>query len=218
MRAVALAVAIAGVPLLAAAAPASDVRLDGNVLLARAAQLNRWPGAYTVPLRFHVHLHRPVSIRFGANATTYFQAPDKQALTITSLPRMIGRLFSRNYAQLDTVPTAWPAKYRVTSVMRGEQNGVPAYHLDALPTYTGDISHVTFDLLATGLTPVGVTWFYHDGSSVRLRVTNERIGGYVLPQHEELAIAMPRYVLEATADVGPYAIGAPIPDGVFDQR
>lgn len=217
MRAVALALAVAGIPLMAAAAGAVGTKLDGNELLARSAKLNHWPESYTVALHFTVHVHRPVSIRFGANALTYFKAPDKQALTITSLPRALGRLFSRNYSRLDTIPEAWPSKYRVTTVTLSSGEGAPAYHLDAVPTYAGDITHVTFDLLENELIPVGAVWFYRDGSSVRLRVTSERVGAYVLPRHEEVTIAMPRYVLEASADAGRYDFDTPIPDGVFGQ-
>ena len=217
MRAVAVALVLAGIPLLTGAVANADAKLDGNGLLARSAKLNRWPDGYTVALHFTVHVHRPLSIGFRATAITYFKAPDKQALVITRLPALT-RLFSRNYARLDTIPAAWPGKYRVTTVTRDDGNATPTYHLDAVPTYAGDITHVTFDLLAIGLTPVGAAWFYRDGSSVRLRVTSERVGGYVLPQREELAIRMPRYVLDATADAGRYDLETPIPDGVFEER
>jgi len=218
MRAVALAVAIAGMPLVAASVAANAPRLDGNELLARSAKLNRWPSAYAVPLHFTVHLHRPLPIRFGANATMYFKAPDQQALVIRSLSRATSRLFSRNYAKLDTIPQAWPAKYHVTSVTRVDLDGAPAYRLDATPTYVGDITHVTFDLLEAGLTPVGAAWFYRDGSRVRLKVTNQRVGGYVLPLHEELAVAMPRFDLDADCDTGHYDVDAPIDDNVFAEQ
>ena len=216
MRAVALAAALVAIPLVAASA-ATNAKLDGNELLARAVKLNRWPNAYSVPLHFTVHLHRPLPIRFGAAGTMYYKAPGQQALVITSLSRSVSRLFSRNYAQLDTIPQAWPAKYHVTAVTQVDHNGAPAYRLDSLPTYQGDITHVTFDLLEAGLVPVGAAWYYRDGSTVRLTVTNQRIGAYVLPQHEELQVAMPKYVLDADCDTGRYDLDAPIPDDAFTE-
>lgn len=215
MRAVALAAAIVAMPL--AAAPATNAKLDGNELLARAVKLNRWPSAYAVPMHFTVHLHRPLPIPFRAAATMYYRAPDKQALVVTSLPRSASRLFSRNYAQLDTIPQAWPGKYRVTSVTRAERNGAPIYRLDATPAYQGDIAHVEFDLLENGLTPVAVDWSYRDGSYVRLSVTNVRVGQFVLPQHEELSVSMPKYVLDAECDTGQYDLDSPIPDDAFTE-
>lgn len=216
MRAVALAAAIAAMPLVAVA-PATNAKLDGNELLARAVKLNRWPVTYSVPMHFTVHLHRPLPIRFSAVGTMYYKAPVQQALVITSLPRSASRLFSRNYAQLDTIPQAWPGKYRVTSVARIDHDGVPGYRLDSIPSYQGDVTHVTFDLLEAGLVPVGAAWYYRDGSSVRLKVTNQRIGAYVLPQHEELQVEMPKYVLDADCDTGHYDLDAPIPDDTFTE-
>jgi len=217
MRAVALAAAIAGM-LIAASVSAAVPKLDGNELLARSAKLNRWPPTYAVPLHFTVHLHRPLPIRFGASATMYFKAPDQQALVITRLSRSASRLFSRNYAKLDTIPQAWPAKYRVIAVAHVDLDGASAYHLDTTPKYVGDITHVTFDLLEAGLTPVGASWFYRDGSTVRLKVTNQRVGGYVLPLHEELTVAMPKLGLDADCDTGHYDVDAPIDDDVFAEQ
>jgi hypothetical protein len=216
MRAVALAAGILVIPLFGASV-AANAKVDGNELLARAAKLNRWPSAYSVPLHFTVHLHRPLPIRFGAAATMYYKAPDQQALVVTSLSRSASRLFSRNYSKLDTIPQAWPGKYHVTSVEHVDHGGAPAYRLDSLPTYQGDITHVTFDLLETGLVPVGATWYYRDGSTVRLAVTNQRVGAYVLPQHEELSVEMPKYRLDAECDTGHYDLDAPIPDDAFAE-
>jgi hypothetical protein len=216
MRAVALAAALVAIPLVAAAPP-TNAKLDGNDLLARAVKLNRWPTTYSVPLHFTVHLHRPLPIRFSAAGTMYYKAPQQQALVMTSLPRSASRLFSKNYAMLDTIPQAWPGKYRVTSVTQVDHNGAPAYRLDSLPNYQGDITHVTFDLLEAGLVPVGAAWYYRDGSTVRLTVKNQRIGAYVLPQHEELQVAMPKYVLDADCDTGHYDLDAPIPDDAFTE-
>jgi hypothetical protein len=198
-------------------AATSTAMPDGNVLLARCAKLNRPPNSYSVPLSFAVHLLRPFSVHFKANAIVYFESPDKQALVITSLPRMIGRLFSRSYAGVDTIPQKWSGRYHVFSTTLVDHDGAPAYLLDTTPTYVGEITHVTFELLENGLVPVGVEWFYNDGSTIRLTVVNARIDGYVLPQHEEISVVMRRYAVDARGDSGTYAINVPVDDSVFEK-
>lgn len=191
--------------------------LDGNYLLARSAALNRQPSSYSVPLHFTVHLRRPVPIRFSANATTYFEAPDKQALVITSLPRMLRRLFGHSYAGLGAIPQTWPANYRVFSARRINHDGAAAYHLDAMPKDDGAISHVTFDLLVSGLSPVGVKWFYRDGSSIQIIIENQRIERYSLPLSEQIHITMPRLALDAVCTTGSYILDRPIASTVFED-
>lgn len=213
MRAAACAL-VALVPFaLAARGGSQGVRLNGNALLARAAKLDRMPRSYAVPITFDVHLKRPIPLRFKAAGTAYFQAPHHQALAITSLPRIVGRLFSRSYGQLDTIPQAWPAEYDVFSATA---DGTPAtYHLDARPKYQGDITHVTFDLRANGFEPVAVEWFYRDGSTIKLAFSQKRVGAYLLPQHEDISIAMRSFTVDASAEPGPYALNVPIDAGVF---
>jgi hypothetical protein len=188
---------------------------DGNLLLERCAKLNAPPNSYSVPVSFLVHVQRPFSVHFKADAMVYFEAPDKQALVITSLPRMVSRLFSRSYSGVDTIPQEWPRRYHVFSTMRVDHDGEPAYRLDAKPTYFGQIEHVTFDLLVDGLVPVDVEWFYQDGSTIRLTVVNAKVGAYNLPQHEEIAVAMRRYAVDAEGDSGDYALNIPVDESVF---
>jgi hypothetical protein len=197
--------------------PSSVSALDGNYLLARSAELNRQPGSYSVPLHFAVHLRRPLPLRFSANATTYFQAPNKQALIITSVPRILRRFFGRNYVGLDTIPQTWPANYRVFSAKSAKHDGAAAYHLDAMPKTTGTISHVTFDLLVNGLSPVGVEWFYRDGSSIQITIENQRVERYSLPRSEQIRITMPRYALDAVCTTGPYVLDGPIASTIFES-
>jgi hypothetical protein len=201
--------------LAAAIALAPSPPIDGNRLLARAAQLNRPPAAYAVPLHFEVHLHRPIALRFHADAIAYFQAPDRQALVITSMPRILRRMFVSSYGNLDTVAQNWPAHYDVFSAARSLAGGVPVYHLDALPAGGGNLSHVTFDLAVRGLVPVAVQWFFQDGSNVRLAVVNELVGGYALPRTEQITVSMRHLTLEAVCTAGTYSLDPLIPDGVF---
>jgi hypothetical protein len=210
--------ALAAVVVAATVAGAGSSPLDGNALLAHAAQRSQPPPAYSVPMHFDVHLHRPIPLRFHADATAFYQAPAKQALVITSVPRILRRLVARNYGNLDTVPQNWPAHYHVTSVNRAVVAGVPVFHLDAQPTDDPDLAHVTFDLQTRSLTPVAVQWFYQDGSSIRLVVANEQVGTFLLPRSETITVTMPRIVLDAAGTAGTYTINPAIPAGVFASR
>ena len=211
------AAAVAALTLLGLApSPVASVTgLNGDALLLRSAKLNPAPLSYSVPLHFVARLHRPISVRFRASAMTYFKAPDKQSLVITSLPKLIRRHINSYYSDLDTIPQVWPAKYRVFSAIRTQVAGAATYHLDATPKTAGSITHVTFDLLVNGLSPVGAEWYFQDGSTVRLSIVNQRIGRYVLPQREDISIAMRGFSVDASCDPGTYAINAPIADAVF---
>jgi hypothetical protein len=211
---------VAGIAVLAIALPASSApqRLDGDQLLARAARLNKMPKSYSVPMHFAVHLHKPIGISLPAKAIAYFAAPDRQALVITSLPRMLTRHISRSYAHLDTVPQRWPNEYRVMSVSDAQNNGQPAYHLDAVPRVAGDVVHAEFDLSKDGLVPLGIEWAFADGSTVRLSVVNQNVGGYMLPAREQLSVSMPRFRLDADGTTGQYALDQDLPDSVFASQ
>jgi hypothetical protein len=169
-------------------------------------------------MHFEVRLHKPIPLRFHADATAFYQAPAKQALVITSLPRILRRLVARNYGNLDTVPQNWPAHYHVTTVSRAVVAGVPVFHLDAQPTTDPDLAHVTFDLRARSLMPLAVEWFYRDGSSIRLVVQNEHVGAFILPRSETITVSMPRLALDAAGTAGTYTIDPAIPAGIFASR
>jgi len=202
----------------AAVAASASHGLDGNRLLARSVAINRVPRSYAVPIQFAVRLHKPISFRFRTSATSYFKAPDKQALVLVRTSGLIGRLFKRKYLNLDTLPQAWPAEYDVRRVTLLRDRGVDVYHLDAVPKYTGDIERVTFDLVKDGLRPRAAAWYYKDGSTIRLRVVNQVIDGYVLPQRQEVSVSMPRLALDATGETGAYELDQPVPEDVFEGK
>jgi hypothetical protein len=201
-----------------AAAVSAPAGLNGNHLLARSVAINRVPKTYAVPIRFAVRLHRPISIRFRTSATSYFKAPDRQALVLMHSAGLVGKLFNRKYPNLDTLPQAWPGEYDVHKVTPLEEDGVEVYRLDAVPKYTGDITRVTFDLVKDGLRPRAAAWYYKDGSTIRLTVVNQVVGGYVLPRREHVSVAMPHLALDATGEMGTYELDRPVPDDVFDPQ
>jgi hypothetical protein len=185
--------------------------LNGNALLARAVKLHPMPSTYAVPLNFTGRLIRPLPFGFRANATLYFQAPDKQMLVLTNAPRSLSNLLAQKYDSLDTIASRWPSEYRVTKVTRATSNGLDVYHLDTKPTYTSDIVRVTFDLLASDLSTVGITWIYKNGDTIRLGVTNEHVGTYLLPSAEHIEVTMHGLSVTADGTAGEYIIDAPPP-------
>lgn len=191
--------------------------LDGNALLRESARRHPWPQTYSVPIHFNVKMHRPIPIGVGADAIAYFKQPDRQALVITSLPRVLARRVAGAYSNLDTVPQAWPLKYRVTRVESLSRNGERVYELHAVPNYAG-VRETVFDLLQRDLSPVSATWFFTDGSLASLTVRNGQVGRYALPLQEEIEVSMPRFELHASGQSGAYTIDSVLPDKVFASR
>lgn len=188
---------------------------DGNSLLRESERLHPLPNTYSAPMSFRVHVQRPIRFAAGASAIVYFKSPDKQALVITSLPRVIARSIARSYNNIDTVTAKWPGEYRARGVSSIDFHGEPAYQIDAVPVRHGDVTQVHFYLLRRDLSAVGAQWVFRDGSLVGLTVHNRSVGKYLLPAREEISVAMPRIALDAEGESGSYAIDAPIPDGIF---
>ncbi len=194
----------------AADAPATP---SGDQILARAGAADGLR-SFSVPVHFNVHLHKPIGFRAGMDGTAYFKAPAKSALVITKTPPLIGAFFRGQY-NLDMVPQAWPAKYRVTSVRSTQFNGVAVYELVAKPKVDNGVDHVVFDVAQNGFTPLAAQWTYPDRSTIGLAVANARVESYELPQTETVNVAMPRYNLDATTTFGQYALNVPVADSVF---
>lgn len=192
---------------------ASSNTLDGNQLLARAASLGGLR-SYTVPAHFDVRLHRPLPLRMQIDGSLYYKPPAQSALVITKRPPIIGGLFAKSY-DLDLVPQTWPAKYSVRSVTATTANGQPAYALDAVPKIPGPIDHVVFDVLQSDAQPLSAEWFYTDKSTVAVSIASARVDDYVLPEAENITVAMPNYALDATSTLGQYAFGVSIPETIF---
>jgi len=203
--------------ILATTLSATESALDGNALLRESARRYPWPQTYSVPMHFDVKVRRPIPIGVGADAIAYFKQPDRQALVITSLPRVLTRRVAGAYANLDTVPQAWPLKYRVTRVESVSRNGEAVYELHAVPNYNG-VRETIFDLLQRDLSAVGATWFFTDGSVASLTVRNGQVGRYLLPLKEQIDVRMPRFELRASGQNGSYAIDPALSDKVFASR
>ncbi|MBV8489870.1 MAG: hypothetical protein JO199_05005, partial [Candidatus Eremiobacteraeota bacterium] len=178
--------------------------LSGDEILARAGTATGLT-SYSVPVHFDVHMHRPIGIKTVVDGIAYFKAPGKAAIAITHAPGPLGAFFKGSYT-LDMVPQTWPIKYAVTSVSHDESG---AYALTASPKNDQAVDKAVFTV-SSDYQPLGVHWFYKDGSSIVLTVQNQQVGGYTLPATETISVNLPKYGLDATAKYGDYSLGAPV--------
>jgi hypothetical protein len=192
------AVVVSGVIALGSARAAESPSLSGDQILARAGAANGLQ-SFSVPVHMNVSLHKPMGFKAGIDGTAYYKAPGKSALVITKTPPVIGGFFKGQY-NLDLVPQAWPAKYKVTSVQSSTRNGV---------------DHVVFDVAQNGYAPLSAQWIYPDRSSVSISLASTRVSSYQLPQSETVTVAMPKYNLDATSNFGQYSLNVPVADSVF---
>jgi hypothetical protein len=195
----------------ASAAPGAD----GDAILRRAATANGALRSFTVPVHFDVAVHKVISMKVGVDGTNYFRAPDQEALVVTKTAPVIGGAFKGNYGNLVTLPQVWPGHYKVARVRPAERDGQAVFELWARPRVPEDVDHVVFDVTRTGFEPLSAAWFYHDGSTIRIGITNDQVGRYTLPRTENIVVRMPKDHFEATAHYGRYALNAPVPSSVF---
>jgi hypothetical protein len=190
------------------------VSIDGNTLLREEGKLHPLPPGYSVRIDFSVHFHRPLPLSFPANANLFFRAPDRQALVITNVPGVIARRLEHAYNHIDVVPQDWYQRYNVISVTPVTYDRLPALELNSIPNFQG-VTHTILTLLRSDLSAVGAKWIFADGSTVQLTAQNAQIGGYLLPVHEDIAVDMPSFSLDAVGDQTQYVFNAAIPDAVF---
>ncbi len=176
---------------------------NGTEMLARAAAD---PGlaSYSVPVHFDVHMRRPVGVRSGVDGVASFSEPAQASIAITHIPGPLGGFFKGSYT-LDMVPQTWPGKYDVASVTETQANGSALYLLRAVPKNDPSVDHVVFGV-TDSYQPVSAQWYYKDGSSIELTISNQRVQGFVLPQSETISVNMPKYSFDATATYGQYSI------------
>jgi predicted PurR-regulated permease PerM len=210
-----LVVACALVACACVGAHAQD-RLDGDALLARAAQGGGLK-SYEVPMHFAVHLRRPIGARGSVEGTAYFKAPAQAVLAITNAPPIIRDFFKGTY-DLDMVTQTWPAKYHVTAVALDERGGSAVYVLHAVPRFQGTIDQAVFTVAQADLAPMSAEWIYHDNSSIRVSFTDARVGDLILPHAATITVEMPGYGLDATALYGAYELNGSFPDDVLRTK
>lgn len=187
--------------------------LTGDQILSRAASATGL-NSYSVPVHFDVHMHRPIGISTGVEGIVYYKAPAQAALVITKIPSILGKFFKGTY-DLDLSPQTWPSKYTVTSVSQTQVDGASSYALNSVPKADPSVDHVVFGIMQADYAPVSATWYYRDGSSIKLSIQNQHLSGYTLPQTQSINVNMPQFGLDAVAKYGDYALNTPVPDSTF---
>jgi hypothetical protein len=203
-----------------APSPASDEMIaaaqgGGDAILRRAATANGALQSFTVPVHFDVSIHKFISLRVGVDGTNYFQAPDEEALIVTKTPPLIGGAFSGNYTNLVTLPQVWPGRYKVQSVKIIQRDDRTLFELFARPRAADDVDHVVFDVTRSGCEAVAASWYYRDGSTIKVAIVNALVGGYMLPSSETIVVSMPGNHFEATAHYGRYDLNASVSQSIF---
>jgi hypothetical protein len=187
----------------------------GDAILRRAATANGALQSFTVPVHFDVSIHKFISLRVGVDGTNFFRAPDQEALIVTKTPPVIGGAFRGNYNNLVTLPQVWPGRYKVQSVKILQRDDQQLFELFARPRAADDVDHVVFDVTRNGCEPVAAEWFYRDGSTIKVTITNAPVGEYMLPSIETIVVSMPGNHFEATAHYGHYDLNAAVPRSIF---
>jgi hypothetical protein len=214
-RASAAAIATAAVVTAAGtAATPSAATENGDQLLARATSA---PGlrSFAVPVRFAVHLHKPLGLRSQVEGTAYFKAPAQSALALTKASGIAGAFFKGTY-KLDMVPAAWPFAYHVVGVAPGVVDGVDVLVLRAKPRGSaGGVAQVFFTLTTPALEPVAAQWQYQNASTIQLSLVNGRVGAYTLPLRATITVDMAHVRLDADATYGTYVLNGRVSESVF---
>lgn len=187
----------------------------GDAILRRAATANGALQSFSVPVHFDVWIHKLLSFRVGVDGTNYFRAPDEEALVVTRTPPLIGGAFRGDYTNLVTLPQVWPGRYKVERVAVVARDDQQLFELFARPRAADGVDHVVFDITRAGFDPVAASWFYHDGSTIKVTIVNAPVGEYMLPSTEKIEVSMPGNHFEATAHYGRYSLNAGVPGSVF---
>ena len=189
-----------------------ELTSDGAQILQRATAAPGLDG-YTVPIRFDVHMSRPLGVRAAVGTSASYRTPAHAVLTLTNLPPILKGIFRSSY-ELDVVPQTWAAKYNVTDVATERVAGADVYVLGATPKVADVIDRVTFRIQRSDDAPVAADWHYRDGSTIRLSLVNRPVERYLLPARCTIVVAMPSYGLQADGTYGAYDFSrAPTPDG-----
>jgi hypothetical protein len=206
-----LALALLAVVLLAQAPRPMDPQQILARMLADTAGLR----SYRVPVKIDAHVRHIVSISVPLAGTRYFEAPDREALKLNTVPA-IAKPFQSVYASLGT-PATWPATYNITEVTPSPDAGPNVYELRGVFKHPSNVDHILLDVDATTFAPVLARWYYKDGATVVMHVQEALYGKYRLPKHETVDVRFPQYSGSATVDYGDYVINEPIDASVFND-
>jgi hypothetical protein len=171
--------------------------------------------SYEVPVNISGHVKKaPFSLPFSMHGTRYFQAPDKDALVMRTIPA-VAKAFRNVYASLGT-PATWPGTYDIVMASVPDENGRGVYELRGTYKQQSSVDHILLDVDASTFDPLVVRWFYHNGATIVMSIQEAAIGPYRLPMTETLEIAFPSYRGSAVVSYGSYATNVTIPATILD--
>ena len=193
------------------AAPATVDGILGHMDANRAG-LN----SFTVPIGFAIKVHKVIGVGLHLTGIRYFQAPDKEALVMHSVPA-VAKSFEKIFAGLGT-PETWPSQYDISLAPLDPPGNATIYGLRGVPKQGGSVDHILLDVSQTTYEPLKARWFYKNGATIVMVIQNALAGNkYLLPKTETLDIDFPSYKAHAVASYGDYSIDTPIPDTVWQQ-
>jgi len=190
---------------------------SGDEILARAGAAENLT-SFSVPVHFNVHMKRPIGVRSQVEGVVYYRSPASAALVLTKVPPPIGSFFKGPY-QLALAPQVWPSQYTITTVTGGASDAAHTLVLIGVPKVDDpSIDHVEVVVAQADYSPLAITWFYRDKSTIHLTMETQRLSGAALPRSESIEVNMPQYGLEATATYGDYSFNVPLPEGAFRHQ
>jgi len=183
-------------------------------ILARMAATRKGLSSFSVPVHFDVKMRRPLGVVLHPDGVRYFERPNKEALTMKSVPDA-AKAFQQIYTALGTAET-WPEQYDMSLVELDPQAGATTYELKGVSKSGGDIDHVVIDVAKDTAAPTRARLFYRNGATIDMAIENAMVDGqYLLPKTETLDLNFPSFAGHAVGHYGDYSVNQPIPDTVW---
>lgn len=199
------------IPLMAQAPAPMTVAQILDRMMANDAGLR----SYVVSVSIDAHIRHIISVSVPLSGTRYFEAPDREALKLRTVPA-IAKPFQSVYASLGT-PATWPKTYTIAEVAPSPGAGTNVYELRGVLKHSSNVAYVLLDVDAKTFAPVLARWYYKNGATIVMHVDEEFHGGYLLPKHETVDVSFPQYKGSATVDYSNYALNTRIDESVFSS-
>jgi len=201
-------------PFVILALAASPTPLTPKQILARMAQNTAGLQTFEVPVTIHARLKKGISIPVTMSGERYFKVPDKGALKLRGVPE-IAKTFSSLYSSLGT-PSTWPHTYNIRLVSVSIESGRPVYELSGTYKHPSSVDHVTLDVDGETFVPLEAHWFYTNGATIAMSITEGIVGGkYRLPLSESVDVHFPEYSGDASIEYGAYQLNVALPNSLF---
>jgi hypothetical protein len=196
----------------AGAAPASP-QAPATVadVLARYTGRDASVQSYVVPVHIDVRVHKLLTFHFGLDGTQSFKRPAHLALDVQRIPPEGRKLF----AELGT-PLTWSQQYDLHLASGSMEHG--PCRLEGVPKGPSGIARMVVEVDGDPAVPLHAQWWTNDGSTVDMRITEDRTGGYEFPKHSEADLNISGTKIHASIDYGTYTVNEAIADAKFARN